>query len=112
MYLLYLTKAYKQFGNRIKATKRKLEEVIHNLPSRSGNRPSPNCSADADAPSPTSSAGSDLELPDAFGTTLISTESTPMKPGMDLDSRITFFLAGGSQVSINIPSLSIISFYY
>lgn len=62
-----------------------------------------------DAPSPSSSKGSDLELPDAFhqssensgrsyrnsgGATASAPSSSAA--GMDLDSRITSFLAGGS----------------
>ena len=62
-----------------------------------------------DAPSPTSSTASDLELPDAYVQPRRTGESC-RKPqevmqGMDLDSRITSFLAAGSQgltVSNNI----------
>lgn len=54
-----------------------------------------------DAPSPTSSTGSDLELPDAFVQSGRTGENCrrPQESmqGMDLDSRITSFLAAGSQ---------------
>jgi len=58
-----------------------------------------------DAPSPSSSAGSDLELPDAFAppphrsaSVTAPQDSSVNSPfGMDLDSRITSFLASGGQ---------------
>lgn len=97
-------KAYKQFGSRVKAVKRKLEEVSVTLPSaHQSNR---SVSPVIDAPSPSSSAGSDLELPDAFAAPIPPSASvtTPQENsghhspfGMDLDSRITSFLSAGAQ---------------
>ena len=102
--IFYLEKAYKQFGSRVKAVKRKLEEVSVTLPlAHQSNRtqiPVMN------APSPSSSAGSDLELPDAFALPPIPVKSAPAPQEssahhppftMDLDSRITSFLASGAQ---------------
>jgi hypothetical protein len=67
--------------------------------------------ANIDAPSPTSSTVSDLELPDAFVQPRRTGESSrkqqEVMQGMDLDSRITSFLAAGPQglgVSNNILS--------
>ena len=84
----------------MKGVKRKLDEVVPNLP-KTNESFSPNF----DAPSP-SSTGSDLELPDAYharGKT-VEPQSTQKRPkekssfmNMDLDSRITSFLAAGSQ---------------
>lgn len=71
----------------------------------------------AEAPSPTSSTGSDLELPDAYlkpGTTAQSYRKPPetqFSLNMDLDSRITSFLASGSQaIAVSIDSSSILCF--
>ena len=54
-----------------------------------------------EAPSPNSSNGSDMELPDAFGPPPAENKkqasSSPVLHAMDLDSRITSFLAGGNQ---------------
>lgn len=93
--------AYKQFGSRVKGVKRKLEDITPNLPKT--RNLSQIHSPSIEAPSPTSSTGSDLELPDAFIPPGKVTE-TYQRPqhsqpsvGMDLDSRITSFLAAGSQ---------------
>lgn len=75
---------------------------MHVLPKVSEtNRAPSDC---ADAPSPTSSVGSDLVLPEAY-TAPAKTVGSYRKPqesrtalGMDLDSRITSFLAGGLQI--------------
>lgn len=90
--------------------KRKLEDMLPGLPKTSETSVrSPNL----DAPSPTSS-GSDLELPDAFVQPGRSTEAN-QKPrenllllGMDLDSRITSFLAAGSH-AVAVSNKSCIS---
>lgn len=76
--------------------KRKLEELVSNLSQLRDTKHIH--SPIEDAPSPTSSSGTDLELPDAFALPVDSMKQ-PGKPsfGMDLDSRITSFLAGGSQ---------------
>lgn len=80
--------------------KRKLEEVVVNLSKANESSLSPNF----DAPSP--SSGSDLDLPDSVHSKAKTAESQPvqkkikekMSPmNMDLDSRITSFLAAGSQ---------------
>lgn len=53
--MVVLFQAYKNFGNRIKTLKRKLEEFLPRCPS-------PVPSPDVDAPSP--SSGSDIDIPD------------------------------------------------
>lgn len=93
--------AYKQFGSRVKGVKRKVEEMMHTLPKTSETNRA--LSDTADAPSPTSSVGSDLVLPDPHvtpsgaGGNYRKPQESRKSLGMDLDSRITSFLAGGSQ---------------
>lgn len=74
---------------------------MHTLPKTSETNRAP--SDTADAPSPTSSVGSDLVLPDPHvtpsgaGGNYRKPQESRKSLGMDLDSRITSFLAGGSQ---------------
>lgn len=57
---LLCKQAYKNFGNRVKTLKSKLEEKMKTLP-----EPSPVPSPTVDAPSPENSEDEDLGLPDA-----------------------------------------------
>lgn len=76
----------------MKGVKRKLEDIVSNLSQLRETKQIP--SSGVEASSPTSSTGTDVELPDAFS---LPVQSTTQKLGMDLDSRITSFLATGSQ---------------
>ena len=84
-----------------------MEEITPQLPIRSSQRTSPIPTPDVNAPSPSSSTGSDLELPDAFASASSSEVShsnrLTFSSAMDLDARITSFLAAGAQaVSLNL----------
>lgn len=105
-----LLQAYKHFASRVKGVKRKLEEIKPSLPKTKGM--SGGRSPKIEAPSPTSSTGSDLELPDAFvqqgenvGMHKNTQDGSASLTNMDLDSRITSFLAANSQgVSVSITN--------
>ncbi len=89
----------------MKGVKRKVEEAMPNLPSQSDPpATSPLPSPDVNAPSPSSSTGSDLELPDAFTSAeTLQSSGLPFSSSMDLDARITSFLAAGSQ-AVNLTN--------
>ena len=77
----------------MKGVKRKLEDIVSNLSQLRETKRIPSPVVDASSPR-TSSPGTDIELPDAFS---LPVEKTTQPLGMDLDSRITSFLATGSQ---------------
>ncbi|KAK4313203.1 hypothetical protein Pmani_015434 [Petrolisthes manimaculis] len=92
--------AYKNFGNRVKNLKSKLEEKMKMLP-----EPSPVPSPTVDAPSPENSEDEDLSLPDAgtsgFGSFMNSSkladfakEALTRDGGNDLESRLAAFREG------------------
>ena len=98
--MFFSQQAYKNFSNRVKGVKRKLEDIISNLSQIRETKRILSPVGDSHHPSsPTSSAGTDIELPDAFSLPLENKTQLDKSCGfgMDLDSRITSFLATGSQ---------------